>query len=530
MKNTPAEGADATSSSEVTPAFRLQAERLEVAIESIPDPLAISDADNRLAMYNTAFQRLVEETGYTPRNGTPWEEVIAKIGGLFAFDSEDERRRFFETRFAARHLPDDSYAARLTGGRTFRVSARAMPGGGRVTIARDLSDEMRRERELVTARRDAEAANRAKSEFLASISHELRTPLNAVLGFAQLLLRDRREPLTDRQREMVRQIYSGGDHLLRLIDDVLDLARLEAKGLAISPEPVGVADALSEVFRTLQPAAHEAGVELSRAEVPEALPAIDADRGRYLQILMNLGSNAIKYNKRGGRVTFAATVEGSLVRVTVSDTGLGVAAEHQAQLFQPFFRAGQEAGPIEGTGIGLAISKRLAEMMGGAIGFRSVAGAGSDFWIDIPAHAARPSRAAHRGGLIDAPPAAPVPRSLVLYVEDHPPNIALMADVVSSFDGVELVTAKTAETGLEIARRRRPDVIVMDINLPRMSGIEAMCLLREWEETRAIPVIALTAAASSSDRERGLRAGFSRYLVKPVRIEELEAALQEALA
>ncbi|MFO0589460.1 MAG: response regulator [Polyangiaceae bacterium] len=530
MKQTPPGAEDAALPSEETPAFRLQAERLEVAIESIPDPLAISDAENRLALHNTAFRRLMEETGYTPRNGTPWDEVIAKTGGLFVFETEDERRRFFEARFAARYLPDDSYVTRLTGGRTFRVTARAMPGGGRVTIARDLTDDMRRERELVTARREAEAANRAKSEFLASISHELRTPLNAVLGFAQLLLRDRREPLTERQREMVKQIYGGGDHLLRLIDDVLDLARIDAKGIAISPEPVSVDDALSEVFRTLQPAAFEAGVELLRAEVPERLPAIDADRGRFLQILMNLGSNAIKYNRRGGAVTFAASEEGPLVRVTVSDTGLGVAAEHQAQLFQPFFRAGQEAGPIEGTGIGLAISRRLAEMMGGAVGFCSASGVGSEFWVEIPAHTERASRVSQREASLDGAPVVEVPRSLVLYIEDHSPNVALMADVVSNFEGVELETATTAEAGLEIARRRKPDVIVMDINLPRMSGIEAMCLLREWEETRQIPVIALTAAASPADRERGLSAGFTRYLVKPVRIEELEAALQEALA
>jgi CheY-like chemotaxis protein len=406
-----------------------------------------------------------------------------------------------------------------------------MPGGGRVTIAMDLTEDLRRERELEAARRAAEAASRAKSEFLASMSHELRTPLNAVLGFAQLLLRDRRERLTERHREMVNQIFGGGDHLLRLIDDVLDLARLDAKGVTISSQPVSASDALSEVMDTLQPAAAEAGVELRRGTPPERLPSIEADRARYVQILLNLGSNGIKYNRRGGSVTFTLAGGAGWVRATVADTGIGVPLEHQPQLFQPFFRAGQETGPIEGTGIGLAISKRLAEMMGGAVGFRSAPGIGSEFWVDLPAHAALatpgPSR---QSGAPEEPPPAPELRALVLYVEDHPPNVALMADVVSNIDGVELVTASTAETGLEIARRRKPDVIVMDINLPRMNGIEALRRLRGWEETKHIPVIALTAAASAADRERGRKAGFQKYLVKPVKIEDLESALQEALS
>ncbi len=522
---------DATERKRFEAALRLQAERLESAIESIPDPVAISDSQNRLALHNSAFRRLLSEVGPDPVNGTPWDEVIAKTAALFVFDTEEERSRFFEERFAARFREADAYEVRLTRGRSFRVAARAMPGGGRVSIAMDLTDDLRRERELEKARREAEAASRAKSEFLASMSHELRTPLNAVLGFAQLLLRDRRDRLTDRQREMVNQIFGGGDHLLRLIDDVLDLARLDAKGIKVSPEPVSVAAALSEVLDTLQPAASEAGVELRRGPSPERVPSIEADRGRYVQILMNLGSNGIKYNRRGGSVTFTLSSGPGWVRATVTDTGLGIAKEHHAELFQPFFRAGQETGPVEGTGIGLAISKRLAEMMGGTVGFHSALGVGSEFWVDLPAHdtpVSVPSPMRSRV-LVEAPPAEPL-RALVLYVEDHPPNVALMADVVSTIDGVELVTAATAETGLSIARERRPDVIVMDINLPRMSGIEALGVLRGWDETKHIPVIALTAAASPADRERGRKAGFQRYLVKPVKIEDLESALQDALS
>ena len=522
---------DATERKRFEAALRIQAERLESAIESIPDPVAISDAENRLALCNSAFRRLISDVGPPPQVGTPWLDIIARIGQLFDFDTEEERRRFFEVRFAARFREADAYDVRLTRGRVFRVAARAMPGGGRVTIAMDLTEELRREREIEAARSEAEAASRAKSEFLASMSHELRTPLNAVLGFAQLLLRDKRERLTERQREMVHQVYAGGDHLLRLIDDVLDLARLDAKGISVSPEPVSVPDAVSDVMALLKPTAAKAGVAL-RCSAPAAeLPSIDADRFRYVQILMNLASNGIKYNRHGGTLTFTLSSGPGWVRVAVTDTGIGIAPEHQSQLFQPFFRAGQETGPIEGTGIGLAISKRLAEMMGGAVGFRSTLGVGSEFWVDVPAHPSPPLPAPrNRDSVVEEPRPAPVQRALVLYVEDHPPNVALMADVVSSIDGVELVTATTAEDGLEIARRRRPDVIVMDIHLPRMNGIEVLQRLRGWEETRGIPVIALTAAASPADRERGLEAGFQSYLVKPVRIEELESALESALS
>ncbi len=522
---------DATERKRFEAALRIQAERLESAIESIPDPVAISDAENRLALCNSAFRRLMSEVGPPPQIGTPWLEIIARTGQLFHFDTEEERRRFFEVRFAARLREADAYEVRLTRGRVFRVAARAMPGGGRVTIAMDLSEDLRRERELEAARSEAEAASRAKSEFLASMSHELRTPLNAVLGFAQLLLRDRRERLSERQREMVRQIYSGGDHLLRLIDDVLDLARLDAKGLSFSADPVGVPDVVAEVMETLKPSAAEAGVSLQCGPPPAELPSIEADRGRYVQILLNLGSNGIKYNRHGGSVTFTMSSGPVGVRVAVTDTGIGIAPEHQSQIFQPFFRAGQETGPIEGTGIGLAISRRLAEMMGGAVGFRSAYGVGSEFWVDIPAHAAAALPPAQsRGPVPEAPRPPPALRALVLYVEDHPPNVALMADVVSNIEGVELVTAATAEDGIEIARRRKPDVIVMDLNLPRMNGVEALQLLRGWEETKHIPVIALTAAASAADRERGRKAGFQEYLVKPVRIEDLESALETALS
>jgi CheY-like chemotaxis protein len=259
---------------------------------------------------------------------------------------------------------------------------------------------------------------------------------------------------------------------------------------------------------------------------------VSVDRTRFAQILMNFGSNAIKYNRPSGKVTFTVSIpRADQLRVTVRDTGMGIPAEKQDKLFQPFQRAGQETGPIEGTGIGLVITKRLAELMHGGVGFRSVSGEGSEFWVDVPVHELRPRSSA---------PAAARPRPserlvgegrrLVLYVEDNPANVTFMKDLVGTFDHIDLLTAPTAEMGVELARGRQPEVIIMDINLPGMSGLDALHALRGFPETREIPVIALTAAASDRDKQRGRRAGFYRYITKPVRVDELLDALESLLS
>lgn len=504
------------------------------AVESIQGAFAIFDAHDELVLCNSEYRHLLSSTLERQIVGRSFEEVLDASLASDVFDIEGTSAAELREAWTAYHRnPTGALELRAKDGRRLRILERPTAEGGTVTIISDETETVERETQLREARALAEAANSAKSEFLASMSHELRTPLNAILGFAQLLQRDKKEPLSERHRERVEQVLKGGEHLLRLIDEVLDLSRIEAGRMPMSLEPVAVPEAVVEVQATLQPMASRAGISIVTEPFPAELPEITADRTRFKQILMNYGSNAIKYGRSGGTLRFVTTVQPDYVRILVADDGIGIASDKQDKVFQPFQRAGQETGPIEGTGIGLAITKRLTELMGGNVGFRSEVDRGSEFWVELPRRATARAPSTPPRGMIDRISAtlsgAEGPRYLIVYVEDNPSSIALMKDLLEDFERVELVTAPSAEIGIELVRARRPAVVIMDINLPGISGFEATRRLRDWPETTDIPVIALSAAAMVRDADKVRQAGFHRYLTKPVRIDELAQVLEELL-
>jgi PAS domain S-box-containing protein len=505
------------------------------AVESIQGAFAIFDANDHLVLCNSGYRSLLGSPISGEIVGKSFADVLDANLAAGTFDLSQGAAEDWRARYLAYHrAPAGSLDVRTAGGRNERIIERRTPEGGTVTTIWDVSEDVEHEEELRRAHAVAEAASNAKSEFLSSMSHELRTPLNAILGFAQLLQRDKKAPLSDRHRERIEHVVKGGEHLLQLINEVLDLSRIEAGRVTVSLEPVDVAGVLADVGHTLESMAGRAEVRLAMHGVPSDFPQAQADRTRFKQILMNYGSNAIKYGKKNGAVEFRASTSGGAVRIEVVDDGIGIPLDKQDKIFQPFHRAGQETGSIEGTGIGLAITKRLAELMGGRVGFRSTPGVGSQFWIELPVHEPEPS-AVPAGAPEGRVPGAWLadghgPRQLVVYVEDNPSNIAFMEDLLGDFEKVELLVAPTAEIGIELIRDKQPKVVIMDINLPGMSGFEAAKRLRALPETSHIPVIALSAAAMVGDAAKVGDAAFYRYLTKPVKVDELATVLEELLS
>ena len=375
--------------------------------------------------------------------------------------------------------------------------------------------------ELKTAKVTAEEANQAKSDFLSSMSHELRSPLNAILGFAQLVETGTPAP-TAGQLDSIEQILQAGWYLLELINEILDLSLIESGKLSLSLEPLALAELLADCQSMIEPQAQKSGIQVHFPRLQGAW-LIRADRTRLKQVLVNLLSNAIKYNRVGGRVDVSCT-ESALgrTRISVQDTGEGLAPEKLAQLFQSFNRLGQEGGAQEGTGIGLVVSKRLVELMGGHIGVDSIVGGGCTFWFELATAVAQaPPEPAELALLPSAPPlASDAAVRTLLCVEDNPANLLLVERLMARRPDVRLLSARDGRAGVELARAVRPDVILMDINLPGISGITALRILAEDPFTAHIPVIALSANAMPRDIEKGLRAGFFRYLTKPIKVGE----------
>ncbi len=401
---------------------------------------------------------------------------------------------------------------------------------GYLLIGTDNSVRKQVEAKLNEAMAAADKANRAKSDFLSGMSHELRTPLNAILGFAQLMESGTPQPTLIQQRSLD-QILKGGWYLLELINEILDLALIESGKVTLSQEPVSLADVMLECRAMIEPQAQKRGIGMSfpRFRTPFF---VKADRTRLKQVLINLLFNAIKYNKPGGTVDVECIpCPPDSIRISVRDTGAGLAPDQLAQLFQPFNRLGKETGTEEGTGIGLVVTKRLVELMGGVIGVDSTVGTGSVFWVELGLTAAPhlavqedPDAALRQPRLPDG-----TPLRTLLYVEDNPDNLELVEQIIARRPDLRLLSVADGNLGIEFARAYQPEVILMDINLPGISGVEAMTILRADPMTAHIPIIALSANALASDIEQALAAGFFNYLTKPIKVNSFLDALDVAL-
>jgi CheY-like chemotaxis protein/two-component sensor histidine kinase len=357
--------------------------------------------------------------------------------------------------------------------------------------------------------------------------------MNAILGFGQLLIHDPEQPLTHNQRDCVEQIIEGGYHLLHLINDILDLAKIEAGKIHLSIKSVAIKPLLDKCVDLVKTLAQERSIELVRTYRNNDY-FISADYTRTQQVILNLLSNAIKYNHTSGTVTISCqeTSAGSL-RISVTDTGLGIPNGKRDEIFQPFNRLGVETSSIEGTGIGLTVCRNLIEMMEGRIDFETEPGKGSTFWIELPLLNDREDQEMTRTkNLLKHIPDTGYPSlpGKLLYVEDNPTNVKLMQSLVAKIDKLELITTYTAEEGIELARATRPDIIILDINLPCMNGFEALQKLKQMDETADIPVLALSAYASQSNISKGLEAGFLHYLTKPIQVDRVIRTLQTVLA
>jgi PAS domain S-box-containing protein len=405
---------------------------------------------------------------------------------------------------------------------------------GVFAAARDITERKRLDQvlqenniELESAKQAAEKANLAKSDFLSSMSHELRSPLNAILGFAQLM-ESGSPPPTPTQKASINQILQAGWYLLELINEILDLALIESGKLSLSLEPIALSEVLLNCQGMIEPLEQKSGIHISFPQFDSPL-FVKADRTRLKQVLINLLSNAIKYNRPDGSVeVLCAASSDHHLRISVRDTGRGLSAEKLAQLFQPFNRLGQESSTEEGTGIGLVVSKRLAELMDGTIGVESTVGVGSVFWIELESAAAI-QLAVDANGAIDV---VHTPRiqtgaaqRTLLYVEDNQANMQLVEQLIERRPDMCLLGAKDGTSAIALARIHQPELILMDINLPGISGIQALKILRDDPITAHIPVLAISANAMPRDIERGLTAGFFRYLTKPINIDEFMEAL-----
>jgi PAS domain S-box-containing protein len=524
-------GTDNTERKQIEEQLRWTEESFRLMVESVTDcAIVMLDPEGRVVSWNSGAQRI---KGYTA------EEIVGQHFSLFYPREDIERgapQRDLDLARTNGRYEDEGWRARKDGS-TFWANVgvtaiRDQDGNlrGVAQLTQDLTQRRKVESELTNAKSAAEKANLAKSDFLSSMSHELRSPLNAILGFAQLMDSASPSP-TVSQKESIVQILQAGWHLLKLINEILDLAVIESGKVSLSKESVSLAEVMSECRTMMEPQAQQRDVKLTFPRFLTPL-YVRADRTRLKQIIINLISNAIKYNKeRGTVIVNCRTTKPGRTRISVTDTGAGLSPEKLAQLFQPFNRLGQEASGVAGTGIGLIVTKRLTELMEGVLGVESTVGKGSVFWCELGSAEAPQLEVKSDDTQNSMPLQLPTgaPKRTLLYVEDNPANMKLVEQIVERCPDLRLMTAANGTLGIELARAILPTVILMDINLPGISGIQVLKILHEDPSTAHIPIVALSANAMPRDIAMGMAVGFYRYLTKPIIIKEFMGTLNEAL-
>ena len=500
---------------------------------------ALRENENKLAQ-----AQAIAHLGYWERDlitdRLMWSSETNRVFGLSPEEDVNNFARFQELIYPEdRDMVMQAVGVALRGGPRYEVEYRVVWPSGEVRFVYSqgdvILDEAGQPRRMfgtvqdVTERKlvdEVKRASKAKSEFLSRMSHELRTPLNAILGFGQLL--ERQKP-TEVQRKRVGYILSAGKHLLDLINEVLDISRIEAGRMQLSLEPVCVADALEETLDLMRPLATERSVQLSASADIDAGVHVLADRQRFKQVLVNLLNNAVKYTPFFGGVAVSYHVPGNeKVRVLVSDTGPGIPAEKLARLFTPFERLGAEQSAIEGTGLGLALSQRLMDAMGGSIGVESAVGKGSTFWIELPLAKSPLERFPRDGAANGArqPSSEPASRS-ILYIEDNLSNLALIEQMLAERPGTALLTSMQGKVGLDLARQHTPDLILLDLHLPDLPGWDVLSQLKADSTTRHIPVVVISADATKRQMNRLMSAGAAHYLTKPLDVNKFFQVLDE---
>jgi PAS domain S-box-containing protein len=520
---------DITERKRAEAALRESKRNLEAALEAnqlimdnSQDVICTIDESGRFVTMNEASEPL---WGFTPQEliGRQYMELVHRDDRL---ETEKAAAHILETGklvdFVNRYVRKDGGVVSVLWSASWSAGKKMM-----FCVAHDVTERARIEAALRDAKKEADRANRAKSEFLSRMSHELRTPLNAILGFGQLL--ERQNP-NEQQRSRVQHIISAGRHLLNLINEVLDISRIEAGHLQLSVEPVAVAVVLEEALDLMRPLAADRSMELSVDSRLESDLHVLADGQRLKQVLLNLLTNAVKYTSVGGRVEVSVdTSDPSKLRLVVTDTGAGIAPAKISRLFTPFDRLDVELSGVEGTGLGLALCQRLMHAMGGEIGVESRVGKGSAFWIELPA-ASSPLKRLPKNRDMRHLEAAPSSQSArILYIEDNLSNLTLVEQMLAEQPQIQLITAMQGGLGLDLARKHLPDLILLDLHLPDLPGHKVLASLQRDKLTRDIPVVVISADATARQIKRLMAAGARSYLTKPLDIADFFQVIEDTI-